>query len=325
MRETDHATGASEADRSEGSVVPRRFTLPQFGIFAQGTHAHHFLEFDLKPGITPSVALGAFRLLRTPDVSAGGVNLVVAFGSDAWRSVAPSMAPDDLSPFEPVDGRGERRAPATQHDAWLWISGAEPDVTWQSARAAVLAVADATDVATEQQAFTYLGGRDITGFIDGTANPQVRRAADVALVPPGRAGEGGSHVIVMRWVHDLVAFNRLSVTEQQRVFGRTKADSVELSDAEKPPTAHIARVEITEAGEELEIFRRSVPYGTAEEHGLYFVAFSAERSRYDRMLARMLGTAPDGVVDHLTDFSRPVTGAYYFAPSLNALNELAGP
>jgi len=325
MRAADHATRTSDGDQSKGSMAPRRFTLPQFGIFAQGTHAHHFLEFDLKPGVTPSGAVAAFRLLRTPDVSAGGVNIVVAFGTDTWRGVAPSMAPDDLSPFQPINGKDGRRAPATQHDAWLWISGAEPDVTWQSAHAAVLAVADAADVATEQQAFTYLGGRDITGFIDGTANPQVRRAADVALVPPGHAGEGGSHVLTMRWVHDLVAFNRLPVTEQQRVFGRTKADSVELSDAEKPPTAHIARVEITEAGEELEIFRRSVPYGTAEEHGLYFVAFSAERSRYDRMLARMFGTAADGVRDHLTDFSRPVTGAYYFAPSLNALNELAGP
>jgi len=324
MHMTD-SDSAATGDRSQGSAGPRRFTLPQFGIFAQGTHAHHFLELDLKPDVTPGDAVAAFRLLRTPDVSAGGVNLVVAFGSDIWRGVAPSMAPHDLAPFEPIDGRDDRRVPATQHDAWLWISGAEPDVTWQSAHAAALAVADAADVATEQQAFTYLGGRDITGFIDGTANPQVRRAADVALVPPGHAGEGGSHVLTMRWVHDLVAFNRLSVTDQQRVFGRTKADSVELSDAEKPPTAHIARVEMTEDGEELEIFRRSVPYGTAEQHGLYFVAFSAERSRYDRMLARMFGTAVDGVRDHLTDFSRPVTGAYYFAPSLNALNELAEP
>ena len=33
------------------------FTLPQFGIFAQGTHAHHFLEFDLKPGVTAAEAV----------------------------------------------------------------------------------------------------------------------------------------------------------------------------------------------------------------------------------------------------------------------------
>jgi putative iron-dependent peroxidase len=57
--------------------------------------------------------------------------------------------------------------------------------------------------------------------------------------------------------------------------------------------------------------------------GLNFVAFSAERTRYDRMLARMFGIAPDGVRDRLTDFSRPVSSAYYFAPSLNALNAVA--
>ena len=43
------------------------------------------------------------------------------------------------------------------------------------------------------------------------------------------------------------------------------------------------------------------------------------------MLARMFGTAGDGVRDRVTDFSRPVSGAYYFAPSLDVLNELAGP
>ena len=112
---------------------------------------------------------------------------------------------------------------------------------------------------------------------------------------------------------------------QQQVIGRTKADSIELSDAEKPPTAHIARVEMTVGGEELEIFRRSVPYGTAAEYGLNFVAFSAERSRYDLMLERMFGNAPDGVRDRLTDFSRPVSCAFYFAPSQNALAEAAGP
>jgi putative iron-dependent peroxidase len=62
-----------------------------------------------------------------------------------------------------------------------------------------------------------------------------------------------------------------------------------------------------------------------DEHGPYFVAFSADRTRYDRLLARMFGAAGDGVYDRLTDFSRPVSGDYYFAPSLTALNDLAGP
>jgi porphyrinogen peroxidase len=303
---------------------PASFVLPQFGIFAQGTHAHRFLEFDLKPGVTAEQAVGAFQELRTPDVSAGGVNLVLAFGTDLWRAIAPETIPIGLAPFQAVAGRDGHGAPATPHDAWLWISGAEPDVTWQSARFAALAVEAAARLAYEHEGFTYHGGRDITGFIDGTANRQVRRAAEVAIIPPGQLGEGGSHVLTMRWVHDLAAFERLSIAEQERVIGRTKADSVELSAADKPANAHIARVETSVEGAEVEIFRRSVPYGTASEHGLYFLAFSAERSRYDLLLARMFGTAPDGVRDRLTEFSRPVSGSCYFAPSLNALNELAG-
>ena len=132
-------------------------------------------------------------------------------------------------------------------------------------------------------------------------------------------------MLAMRWIHDLDAFARLTVDEQQGVIGRTKQDSIELPGDAKPATAHISRVEMSVDGQELEIFRRSVPYGTVTEYGLYFVAFSADPTRYDRMLARMFGTTGDGIRDRLTDFSRAVSGAYYFAPSLNALNGLAGP
>jgi putative iron-dependent peroxidase len=52
------------------------------------------------------------------------------------------------------------------------------------------------------------------------------------------------------------------------------------------------------------------------------VAFGADRARFDRMLARMFGTAGDGRHDRLLDFSRPVSGAYYFAPSLAMLTRL---
>jgi len=58
---------------------------PQNGIFAQGTHAHYFLELDIR-NIAPERVLKSFRRIRAPDVSAGGVNFVLAFGSDYWRS-----------------------------------------------------------------------------------------------------------------------------------------------------------------------------------------------------------------------------------------------
>ena len=166
----------------------------------------------------------------------------------------------------------------------------------------------------------------MTGFVDGTANPPTRLAPHVAMVAPGTPGEGGSHVLVMRWVHDLARFGRLLVEDQETVIGRTRAESVELVPPARPATAHISRVQVDDAqGHELEIYRRSVPYGTVGEHGLYFIAFSAERGRFDLLLARMFGTSGDALADRLTEFSRPVAGACYFAPSLNALAEIGGP
>ncbi|MCI4365148.1 MAG: Dyp-type peroxidase [Thermoplasmata archaeon] len=298
--------------------------LPQFGIFAQGTGAHYFLELDVRWDVTPAELLDSFRRLRAPEVSAGGINLVIAFGSDLWRSLPGSRFPESLANFREIMGVDGPSAPATQHDVWLWISGSSPDVAWEHARAATELVRDVANVASEQAGFSYRGSRDITGFIDGTANPPTLEAADVALVPPGEPGEGGSFVLVQRWVHDLRAFSQLPVEEQERVIGRTKGESVELSDDLKPPSAHIARVTIEVEGAELEIVRRSVPFGSVEEHGLYFVGFSADPSRFARMLSRMFGTSGDGIRDRLTDFSRPVSGAFYFAPSQNALRELAG-
>jgi putative iron-dependent peroxidase len=303
-------------------------STPQPGIFALGTRSHYHLEFDLAPDVPTDRQLDslaeAVSALREPAVTAGGSNLVVGFGPDLWRRLAPDDAPEALHPFTAIEGDG-RRAPATQHDAWVWVHGTGPDVLLDNARAVTAALAPVLNLAAEQPCFVYHDSLDLTGFIDGTENPPVQEGPEVATVPPGEPSAGGAFVLTMQWVHDLAAFDALPVPEQQDVFGRTKPDSVELAD--KPPTAHISRVVIEEPGPdgepaELEIFRRSAPWGTVTEHGLYFVAFSADPARFDRMLARMFGTSGDGLHDHLTDFSRPVSGSYYFAPSLESLAAL---
>jgi len=306
--------------------IRRTVTVPQFGIFAQGTIAHAFMEWDLRPDIDLREAASVLARLRSPTVSAGGVNLVIAFGNELWQALAPRDVPAGLGPFLPVGRLGGHHAPATQHDVWLWINGSSQDVVFEHTRAASRAIATVAQLANEQVAFVHRDSQDLTGFLDGTANPTMVEAPGAALVPDGQPGAGGSHVIAMRWVHNLDAFEALPVPEQERVFGRSKVGSIELEEDAKPPTAHIARVEIQDAaGNELPIYRRSVPYGTVAEHGLYFVAFSADRSRFDTMLGRMFGTDGDQLHDRLTEFSRPVSGAYYYAPPLNLLVDLAMP
>ncbi len=299
---------------------------PQNGIFAQGTHAHYFLELDLLPGTTPKRALASLAALREPDVSAGGVNFVIAFGSDLWKAIAPTQVPPDLAQFPEMkrpDLPPNVPSPAKRHDVWLWFSGSTPDVVFDHARNAWLSVQDVCSLESEQPAFVFKDSRDMTGFIDGTQNPTPLEAPGVALIPTGQPGGGGSHVLVMRWIHNLEAFHALPVEEQERIIGRKKPDSVALSKEERHPVGHLARVQIDdEHGKPIQIYRRSVPYGTVKEHGLYFIAFSAEQKRFLMMVGRMSGVA-DGQHDRLTDFSRPVSAAFYFAPSLTTWRSCA--
>jgi porphyrinogen peroxidase len=114
----------------------------------------------------------------------------------------------------------------------------------------------------------------------------------------------------------------MPLKEQEGAIGRRKRDSKELSGQSKPPTAHIGRVVIEEDGAELQIVRHSFPYGTVSEAGLFFIAYTKSLDTTEKMLARMMGNSGDGLHDHLMDFTRAVSGATFFAPSLEVLRSL---
>ncbi len=296
---------------------------PQDGIFTPLSSHHYFLEFSLRGDEALHELKSALHdIFRTQP--AAGPFVVIGFGSRLWRQLATDVTPAFLEPFSPVKGRAGKVAPATQHDLWLWIHGSSDGDNFDLAMQAHRALTPAASLSLDVCGFTYRGGRDLTGFVDGTANPQGEEAREVALIPAGETGAGGSYVLAMRWVHDLSAFDALSVTEQEAVIGRTKEKSEELPPEIKPETAHINRMEIESGGEELQIYRRSTPYGNMKEKGLYFLAFSADPGRYEKMLARMYGVSEDGVEDRLTDFSRPVTGSYFFTPSRELLVGVLG-
>lgn len=166
---------------------------------------------------------------------------------------------------------------------------------------------EAVDVMDEVHGFRYLDSRDLTGFIDGTENPKGKARAAVALIDAeDPAFAGGSYVFTQRYIHNLKQWATVPQPEQEKVIGRKKRDSKELSEKAKPPTAHISRVVIEEQGEELEIVRHSFPYGTVSEAGLFFIAYTKDLSIPEKMLSRMLGTAGDGMHDHLMDHTRGV-------------------
>jgi len=178
-------------------------------------------------------------------------------------------------------------------------------------------------VSEEMHGFRYLDSRDLTGFIDGTENPKGKDRAAAALIgAEDRQFAGGSYMAVQRYVHDLDRWRRLDDREQERIIGRTKRKSIELLKSRKPDTAHVSRVVIKRDGEELQILRQSYPWGTVREAGLYFVAYTKSLDIFDLILARMMGASDDGRHDRLMEFSRAVTGATFFAPSLETLASL---
>lgn len=293
---------------------------PQAGIFAVGTRSHHHLQFDVHGELGGlRDALGSIRDAAS---TVAGVNVVAGFGRDLWARIAPAEVPDDIGPFEPIEGVDGFTFPADQHDLWLWFHGAGPDSVFGLARAAALALRPAATIASEQPAFTYLSSQDLTGFEDGTENPPVDDAPSVVSIPDGSPCAGGSIVLLQRWVHDLDGFEQLELADRERVIGRTLQGSVELGEEIDAPRAHIRRVVIEDdAGEELEVFRRSTAFGGVREHGLQFLAFSADRARLYRMLQRMAGVE-DGVRDQLTEFSTPTGSAWYIAPPADLLRDL---
>jgi putative iron-dependent peroxidase len=291
---------------------------PQEAIFVEGTTAHWFQHFAVDTHVAAADVLSAVGSVQSVAAS-GPVHLVVGFGADMTERLG-LQAPPGLKPFTEVTGSSGRVAVATQEDVFLWIHSDRHDLNFEVALAARRAFDPMGTLARETPSWVYRDSRDLTGFIDGTENPPADEARELAVIPRG-PGAGGSFVLAQRWIHDLDAFAALGTAEQEKIIGRTKPDSVELDDL--PANSHLGRVVHTdEDGEELEIYRRSVPYGTSTEAGLYFLAFTDDLAKIDLMLAAMFGATGDGLHDRIVTFSVTVSGAYYYAPAREALEGL---
>ncbi len=289
-------------------------STPQSGIFALGTASHSYIEFDVRPHVEARDLVRAVANLREPRTTMGGVNLVAGFRPELWKSAAPDDAPAGVEGFnQDLVGPDGFRMPATQHDAVLWISGSAYDVVFDEGRLAIATLESVAVVAEETSSWPYHHDRDLTGFIDGTENPTLIEAPDIAVIPASSPGAGGSILLLQKWAHDAADWESKTTSEQERVIGRDKMDSAELED--KPADSHVTRNDQDQFGK---IFRRNMPYGTVTDHGTMFVGFSSDQGRLVAMLESMAGVT-DGVRDALTFFATPLTGSFYFVPSIRGL------
>jgi len=223
-----------------------------------------------------------------------------------------------LKAFSPL---GKGIAPATQRDLLIHIQSLRHDVNFSLAQAALAAFADAVNIEEETHGFRWVEERDLSGFVDGTENPQGEARQQVAIIAEG-PDAGGSYVFTQRWEHNLKLWNRMAVEKQEAIIGRTKVDNEELPGDQRPATSQLSRVDLKEEGKGLKILRQSLPYGSASgTHGLYFISYCNRLYNIEQQLLSMFGER-DGKMDAMLRFTKPVTGSYFFAPALDALQAL---
>ncbi|MFZ1943503.1 MAG: Dyp-type peroxidase [Acidobacteriaceae bacterium] len=290
---------------------------PQAGIFALGTSSHAYLEFDLLDTAKLQQFASTIAAIREPRTTTGGVNFVIGFRPELWRKMVPDDAPGGVEGFNKnIQGIEDFVMPATQHDALVWLSSSTYDVVFDMARSVIHDLAGQASLADETSSWAYRHDRDLTGFIDGSENPTLLEAPADALLPDGVPGAAGSILLLQKWKHKTAEWEALPVKQQELIMGRTKADSTELEN--KPETSHVARTDQDDFGN---IFRRNMPYGNVEDHGTVFVGFSADQKRLSKMLDSMAGLV-NGQRDALTRYTQPLTGSYYFVPSVESLRRL---
>lgn len=275
-------------------------TTSQAGILADVPLLSRYLEFSLKPDTDPAPVL---RDLATRGL---GSDLVIGLGAGLITGLQGAV--DGLRPFQAVTGPGVE-VPSTQADMWCWIRGTDRGEITHLGRSVSAQLSPAFQRIRLVDGFKYDISRDLSGYEDGTENPEGDDAVEAAI-----AADGSSFVAVQKWVHDLDHFQSLAQDDQDNIIGRRVSDNEEFDEA--PESAHVKRTAQESFDPEAFVVRRSMPWADESGEGLVFVAFGKSFDAFEALLNRMTGQE-DGITDGLFRFTRPVSGSYFWCPPVD--------
>lgn len=269
----------------------------QPAILAPNTAVGRSLLFRIAPEGDVEKALRKLRDGITADCG------VVGVGEPAVLALGKKI--DGLGTFPALSGAA-CSVPSTQEALCFLLRGPDRGVLFDLTQQIRELLADAFLIVDVNDTFVYHGNKDLTRFEDGTENPK-----DDAAVAAAIRADGSSFLVIQRWVHDLTRFRAFEEERRELLIGRRAESNEEIEDA--PDSAHIKRAEQEAYDPPAFMVRRSMPWASATQEGLEFIAHVESLDRYERVLRRMVGH-DDGIVDGLFSFSRPVTGGYYWCP-----------
>jgi len=250
----------------------------------------------------------------------------VGIGSNVWDRVTGLTRPAELHPFPEVKG-SVHTAVSTPGDLLFHIRSERRDLNFEFERQLMDLLGDAVALVDETEGFRYFDVRDLLGFVDGTANPVGPAVPESILVAEEDGSSiGGSYIVIQKYVHDLKEWRTLKAEQQENIIGRTKIDNIELdSAAPGHQKSHKSLATVTdENGVEHDILRDNMPFGSpgSGEFGTYFIGYSRRLWVIEKMMERMFMGDPPGLHDRILDFSKPLTGTTFFAPSASLLSSL---
>ncbi len=276
----------------------------QPGILLPVPPLSRYLTFSLKPGVNSRVTLREFR-----DV-ADGERVVAGIGMSLALALGRKI--EGLRPFPSHTGTGFD-VPSTPSALWIWARGEDRGELFHRSRLIERTLARAFRLEQALDAFRHDRGRDLTGYEDGTENPRGRKARMAAIVQAPSRLAGSSFVAVQQWVHEFGRFDAMTPRQRDDAIGRRRSSNEEIDGA--PSSAHLKRTEQENFEPAAFVVRRSMPWADAMRAGLVFVAYGCSLDAFEAQLRRMVGL-DDGTTDALFKFTRPVTGGYYWCPSM---------
>ncbi|MFI4999816.1 MAG: Dyp-type peroxidase [Reyranellales bacterium] len=280
------------------------------------TAAHtqpHILSKPLESGLSLSLALApgadptrALKRLATGFDSRWGT---IGIGEPLVRALGKKVPGLATFPAMSAPGAG---VPSTQQSMWMMLAGATQGALFANLQK-IKALLQSDLVIADSMPTFHNASHDLTGYEDGTENPKGAKAVKAAIVSAGAGLAGSSFVAVQRWAHDLDYFNSLSQGRRDAAIGRRLDTNEEIKTA--PKSAHVKRTTQEDFEPNGFMLRRSMSFATDKIRGLEFISYVAHLDTFERQMRRMAGL-DDGIADALFQFSRPVTGGYYWCPPL---------
>ena len=280
-------------------------TTVQNGILSDETQLARYMSFDL---INAEAAKDC--LIELQEV-VDGQSVVVGLGLSLTMALDANI--NGLHQM-PVSTSAGIDIPSTPNALWLWLRGNDRGELLHRSRKLEEILIAAFELSDVVEGCQYDKNRDLSGYEDGTENPENDEALNAAIIQgQGEGMDGGSFVAVQHWLHDFNMLDLMSEEERDNVIGRHVSNNEEFESA--PESAHVKRGAQESFTPEAFMLRRSMPWVDGMDGGLVFVSFGKSFDAFEAVLNKMIGNV-DGIQDGLFNFTKPITGAYFWCPPM---------